>query len=102
MAGQNKMKNELTKNQIQATKLLNTLVEEGDFYMENCTHEESTNYAWMGEMLDLLTNNGWARKSAEGTIGSLLNIAYEEYDDEVNNETGQKETLYVVLMTEVA
>tara|TARA_R110000782_G_scaffold83375_2_gene163389 strand:- start:449 stop:748 length:300 start_codon:yes stop_codon:yes gene_type:complete len=98
----NKMKNELTKNQIQATKLLNTLVEEGDFYMENCTHEESTNYAWMGEMLDLLTNNGWARKSAEGTIGSLLNIAYEEYDDEVNNETGQKETLYVVLMTEVA
>tara|TARA_R110000787_G_scaffold281108_1_gene392229 strand:+ start:89 stop:379 length:291 start_codon:yes stop_codon:yes gene_type:complete len=96
------MKNELTKNQIQATKLLNTLVEEGDFYMENCTHEESTNYAWMGEMLDLLTNNGWARKSAEGTIGSLLNIAYEEYDDEVNNETGQKETLYVVLMTEVA
>ena len=96
------MKNELTKNQIQANKLLNTLVEEGDFYMENCTHEESTNYAWMGEMLDLLTNNGWARKSAEGTIGSLLNIAYEEYDDEVNNETGQKETLYVVLMTEVA
>ena len=96
------MKNELTKNQIQATKLLNTLVEDGDFYMENCTHEESTNYAWMGDMLDLLTNNGWARKSAEGTIGSLLNIAYEEYDDEVNNETGQKETLYTVLMTEVA
>ena len=92
----------LTKNQIKAAKLLNTWVEDGDFYMEDCTHAESTNNAWMGEMIHLLTINGWDRKSAEGTIGSLFNIAYEEYDDEVNNETGKRETLYTVLMTEVA
>lgn len=91
--------NELTKNQIEATKLLNKWIEDGDFYMEDCSHEESTNYAWMGDMLDLLTDNGWARKSAEGTIGSLFNIAYVEYDEEFNDETGQRETLYTVLMT---
>ena len=91
--------NELTKNQIEATKLLNKWIEDGDFYMEDCSHEESTNYAWMGDMLDFLTDNGWGRKSAEGTIGSLFNIAYVEYDEEFNDETGQRETLYTVLMT---
>ena len=92
----------LTKNQIKAAKLLNTWVEDGDFYMEDCTHAESTNNAWMGEMLDLLTDNGWDRKSAEGTIGSLFNIAYIEQEECENYETGKRETLYTVLMTEVA
>ena len=94
--------NELTKNQIEAAKLLNRWVEEGDFYMEDCTHAESTNNAWMNEMLCLLTDNGWDRKSAEGTIGSLFNIAYVEQEECLNYETGKRETLYRVLMTEVA
>lgn len=36
------------------------------------------------------------RKSAEGTIGSLMGVAIEEYDTCYNDNTAQRETLYVV------
>ena len=85
---------ELTKNQIEAVKLFNIHVEEGDFWGEAETPEEATNYIWMDEAIKLLVKNGWNIKSAEGTIGSLMGIAIHEYDVCYNDEKAQNETLY--------
>jgi len=87
---------ELTKNQQEAVKLLNNHVESGDFWEEAETPEQATNYIWMPEAIELLAKNGWSIKSAEGTIGSLVGIAIEEYDTCYNDDTAQRETLYVV------
>jgi len=90
------MTNKLTNNQKEAVKLLNNHVESGDFWEEAETAEQATDYIWMPEAIDLLVKNGWNIKSAEGTIGSLINIAIEQYDICYNDETAQKEILYVV------
>tara|TARA_R110002153_G_scaffold9948_1_gene40101 strand:+ start:935 stop:1228 length:294 start_codon:yes stop_codon:yes gene_type:complete len=87
---------ELTNNQQEAVKFFNNHVELGDFWEEAETPEEATDYIWMPEAIELLVKNGWSRKSAEGTIGSLMGIAIEEYDICYNNETAKKEILYVV------
>ena len=86
----------LTNNQQEAVKLFNNHVEVGDFWAEAETPEEATNYIWMDEAIELLVKNGWSRKSAEGTIGSLMGVAIEEYDTCYNDNTAQRETLYVV------
>ena len=86
----------LTNNQQEAVKLFNNHVEVGDFWEEVETPEEATNYIWMDEAIELLVKNGWSRKSAEGTIGSLMGVAIEEYDTCYNDNTAQRETLYVV------
>jgi hypothetical protein len=86
----------LTNNQQEAVKLFNNHVEVGDFWEEAETPEEATDYIWMGEAIQLLVKNGWSIKSAEGTIGSLMGVAIEEYDTCYNDNTGQRETLYVV------
>ena len=87
---------ELTNNQQEAVKLFNNHIECGDFWEEAETPEEATNYIWMGEAIQLLVKNGWSIKSAEGTIGSLMGIVVEEYDTCYNDNTAQRETLYVV------
>ena len=86
----------LTNNQQEAVKLFNNHVEVGDFWEEAETPEEATDYIWMGEAIQLLVKNGWSIKSAEGTIGSLMGVAIEEYDTCYNDNTAQRETLYVV------
>jgi len=86
----------LTNNQLEAVKLFNNHVEVGDLWEEAETPEEATDYIWMDEAIALLVKNGWAVKSAEGTIGSLMGIAIEEYDVCYNDSKAQKETLYVV------
>ena len=86
----------LTNNQQEAVKLFNNHVEVGDFWAEAETPEEATNYIWMDEAIELLVKNGWSRKSAEGTIGSLMGVAIEEYDTCYDDNTAQRETLYVV------
>ena len=90
------MTNKLTNNQKEAVKLLNNHVESGDFWEEAETPEQATNYIWMDEAIELLVKNGWSRKSAEGTIGSLMDIVVEEYDTCNRYDTAQRETLYVV------
>ena len=87
---------ELTKNQQKAVKLLNNHVESGDFWEEAETPEQATDYIWMPEAIELLAKNGWSIKSAEGTIGSLMGIAIEEYEFGYNYEAAKKEILYVV------
>tara|TARA_R110001606_G_scaffold155016_1_gene296861 strand:- start:1068 stop:1361 length:294 start_codon:yes stop_codon:yes gene_type:complete len=87
---------ELTNNQQEAVKLFNNHVELGDFWGEAETPTEATDYIWMGEAIQLLVKNGWSVKSAEGTIGSLMGVSIEEYDICYNDDTAQKETLYVV------
>jgi len=87
---------QLTKNQLEAVKLFNSHVENGDFWEEAETPEEATNYIWIDEAIKLLVQNGWNIKSAEGTIGSLMGVVIEEYDTCYNDYTAQKETLYVV------
>lgn len=79
----------LTNNQIKATELLNAqIVETSDF--------DDGGYAFMDEMLDCLVANGWTRKEAEGTIGSLLDNPDSkiQYWDDVEGYNGKKEKLY--------
>jgi len=48
----------------------------------------------------MLTENGWERKSAEGTLGSLLesnDIGLQEFEMTAHPEKGEKqEMLYIV------
>lgn len=60
----------LTTNQTAALELFYAKVPESDF--------DNHNYFSMIELINILVRNGWERKSAEGTIGSLL------VSDEVN------------------
>lgn len=79
----------LTDNQIIATFLLNAhIVENSDF--------DDGGYAFMDEMLDCLEKNGWSRKEAEGTIGSLLDNPDSkiQYWDDVEGAGGKQEKLY--------
>lgn len=79
----------LTNNQIKATVLLNAQIVEGSDF-------EDGGYAFMDEMLDCLVANGWARKEAEGTIGSLLDNPNSkiQYWDDVEGYNGKEEKLY--------
>ena len=81
-----------TANQIEAIKHLNEYVED----YEN----EPTQYVPMKHIMETLLENGWTQKTAEGTIGSLVekNVLYE--DDSVDNYKGGK--IFIVHYQEVA
>ena len=79
----------LTTNQLKATALLNAHIVEGSDF-------DDGGYAFMDEMLTCLESNGWTRKEAEGTIGSLLDSLESkiQYWDDVEGENGIDEKLY--------
>ena len=88
-----------TANQIEAIKHLNEYVEGGDFWGEAETPEEATNYAWMSDILEILLANGWTQKTAEGTIGSLVEkyiICNYEMMRGFDTPTGKDQMLYIV------
>jgi hypothetical protein len=95
---------EYTQNQVEAIKHLNNYVECGDFWEEAETPEQANNYAWVTDMINLLSSNGWTQKTAEGTIGSLIekgkNISKYEYMsnpwDLEYNPSKKPEWLYLV------
>ena len=60
-----------TANQIEAIKLFNKYVEHSDFCESDDT-SEWFDYCWMNEIFEVLWKNGWTQKTAEGTIGSLI------------------------------
>ena len=60
-----------TANQIEAIKLFNKYVEDSDFCESDDT-SEWFDYGWMNEIFEVLLKNGWTQKTAEGTIGSLI------------------------------
>ena len=83
----------LTSNQTAALAVFHNSIEsESDF--------EWGDYFWMDDLIEMLTENGWERKSAEGTIGSLLesnDIGLQEFEMTGHPEKGEKrEMLYVV------
>jgi len=63
----------LTTNQLNALTVFHGAIEaESDF--------EWGDYFWMEDLLEMLTDNGWGRKAAEGTIGSLLDSGHSGVD----------------------
>jgi len=83
----------LTNNQSAALAVFHNFIEsESDF--------EWGDYFWMDEMLEMLIDNGWERKSAEGTIGSLLesnDSGLQTFENTPNPEKGDRdEMLYVI------
>jgi len=83
----------LTSNQTAALAVFHDFIEcESDF--------EWGDYFWMDDLIEMLTENGWERKSAEGTIGSLLESSgsgLQEFEMVGNPEKDYKrEMLYVV------
>ena len=83
----------LTTNQLNALTVFHGAIEaESDF--------EWGDYFWMEDLLEMLTDNGWGRKAAEGTIGSLLDSGQSGVDAHSNTENPCKndklEMLYVV------
>ena len=83
----------LTSNQTAALAVFHNSIEsESDF--------EWGDYFWMDDLIEMLTENGWERKSAEGTIGSLLESSgsgLQEFEMTGHPEIGEKrEMLYVV------
>ena len=85
-----------TANQIEAIKHLNEYVED----YEN----EPTQYVPMKHIMETLLENGWTQKTAEGTIGSLIEQGdsiskYEHMNkpwDLEYNPTKKPEWLYLV------
>ena len=83
----------LTSNQEAALAVFHNSIEsESDF--------EWGDYFWMDDLIKLLIQDGWNRKSAEGTIGSLLESSgsgLQEFEMVGNPEKDYKrEMLYVV------
>ena len=62
--------------------------------------EAESDYFWMEDLLEMLTDNGWGRKAAEGTIGSLLDSGHSGVDaayyDGNPCKNDKLEMLYVV------
>jgi len=88
-----KQMTKLTSNQTAALAVFHNSIEsESDF--------EWGDYFWMDDLIEMLTENGWERKSAEGTIGSLLESSgsgLQEFEMTGHPEKGEKrEMLYVV------
>lgn len=69
-------------------------------YIENESDFEWGDYFWIADLLTLLVDNGWERKSAEGTIGSLLESGGSDlyaFENTPNPQKGdKKEMLYIV------
>jgi hypothetical protein len=60
------MKNQLTTNQQKAMNIFDDqIVAQSDFI------DEQGDWVLIGDLVDILVNEGWSRKSAEGTVGSL-------------------------------
>jgi len=89
---------EYTENQVNAIKLFNKYVEDGDF-IESDDTSEWFDYGWMNEIFGVLLKNGWTQKTAEGTIGSLIekNVIYK-YEMMKGYETpdGKDQWLWIV------
>ena len=83
----------LTSNQTAALAVFHN-------YIENESDFDWGDYFWMDEMLELLVDNGWERKGAEGTIGSLLESrdgGLQTFENTPNPQKRDKaEMLYVV------
>ena len=85
--------NKLTSNQTAALAVFHNSIEsESDF--------DWGDYFWMDNLIKLLVQDGWNRKSAEGTIGSLLESSQsglQEFEMVGHPEKGDKrEMLYCV------
>ena len=83
----------LTSNQKAALAVFHNFIEsESDF--------DWGDYFWMDNLIKLLIQDGWNRKSAEGTIGSLLESSgsgLQEFEMVGHPEKDYKrEMLYVV------
>ena len=83
----------LTNNQSAALAVFHGAIEaESDF--------EWGDYFYMDDLLAMLTDNGWKRKAAEGTVGSLLDSTDADVQafDEVENpdKNDSLEMLYVI------
>ena len=83
----------LTSNQTAALAVFYDFIDsESDF--------DWGDYFWMDDLIEMLTENGWERKSAEGTIGSLLesnDSGLHEFEMTGHPEKGEKkEMLYIV------
>jgi len=89
---------EYTENQVNAIKLFNKYVEGSDFCESDDT-SEWFEYGWMNEIFGVLLKNGWTQKTAEGTIGSLIEkgVIYK-YDMMRGSDTpdGKDQWLWVV------
>ena len=77
MAGQNKMKKELTKNETEAMVIIVSY----DFESLDAIENEQGLIASPESSIEILTKKGWSMKSAEGTVGSLINKDYIEHID---------------------
>ncbi len=89
---------EYTENQVNAIKLFNKYVENGDF-IESDDTSEWFDYGWMNEIFEVLLKNGWTQKTAEGTIGSLIekNVIYKyEYMPYWDTPDGKPQWLWIV------
>ena len=61
------MKNQLTENQQNAMNIFDDqIISQSDFA------HEGFDWVSLPQLIDLLVGEGWATKSAEGTVGSLL------------------------------
>jgi hypothetical protein len=83
----------LTNNQSAALAVFHSAIETNSDF-------EWGDYFYMDDLLDMLTDNGWDRKAAEGTVGSLLDSTDADVQafDEVENpdKNDSVEMLYVI------
>jgi hypothetical protein len=89
-----------TENQVNAIKIFNEYVEYGDFAADY-TDDTSKwfDYGWMDEILEVLTKKGWTQKTAEGTVGSLIEkgvIEKYEYMPYWNTPNDKAQWLWIV------
>jgi len=71
------MKNQLTTNQQKAMNIFDDqIITHSDFI------DEQGDWVFIGELVDILVNEGWSRKSAEGTVGSLCETPHLTLCDE--------------------
>ena len=83
----------LTCNQTAALAVFHDFIDsESDF--------DWGDYFWMDNLIEMLTENGWERKSAEGTIGSLLESSdsgLQEFEMTGHPEKGEKKEMLYIL-----
>ena len=79
------MKNQLTENQQQALNVFDQeIIEHSDYTAEG----NRVDYVFLRDLIDLLVKHGWTTKSAEGTVGSLTDTPYLQFNDTYEGEDG--------------
>tara|TARA_R110000822_G_scaffold111645_1_gene242410 strand:+ start:160 stop:540 length:381 start_codon:yes stop_codon:yes gene_type:complete len=84
------MKN--TENEIKALHLVNQSIFDNGWSWESDPKFGSEHWEWvtLPQMIELLVDSGWTVKSAEGTIGSIIDKGKVFDDSEQINDIGEK------------